>query len=915
MKDNRLIEETFPIREVSEESAREKSIRHGHISTLHIWWARRPLASSRATAYASLITAPTTHEELEKRRQFIIKLSKWTNSLDRTLLEKAKRDILDANGGKPPKVLDPFSGGGALPLESLRLGCDTYANDYNPVSNLILKCTVEYPQKYGSNNNTSSGLADRGTNRLLVDVKKWGELVLDDTKKEIAQFYLQEKDGFVPVGYLWTRTIPCQNPSCNAEIPLLRQYWLVNKDNKKISLYPRVSNKRVTFKIVGDGYGSIPKDFDPKKGTISKAVATCIVCGSIVDDKSTRRLFREGKSQQKMQVVVLHKEGSGGKKYRIATGEDMKIFNETTVYLEKKREVLMNELGMDPVPDEPISTPNNAEYETGSVLYNFTPVVLYGMTKFRDLFNSRQKLALITFGQNVRNAYKKMIERGYDEDYAKAVVTYLALIIDRQIDYNSTLCLWHVNGEFIAHTFGRQALPMIWDYFELMPWSGATGDWNSALDWVLRVIEHTSNTSALSATVSQSSATQLPYPDNYFDAVFTDPPYYDNVPYANLSDFFYVWLKRIIGELYPDLFSTPLTPKSSEAIAELPLLRGMDKEKAVEVVKGIKTSTHFENMLLQSFSEIRRTLKPNGVCIIVYAHKSASGWETLVNSILDSGLLVTGAWPINTEMKARLRAKESAALASSIYMVVRKIQKESIGFYRNVRDDLRTHLNKKLDRLWKEGISGADFFISAIGSSIEVFGKYEKIIDDEENLIRADKLLEEVRRIVVDYAVRQVLHNGFASEISQLTRFYVLWRWAYGESSVLFDDARKMAQSVGINLSDEWNRGFVYKDKEFILVLGPDDRKLEELNDSKELIDVLHKVLLLWKKGKNDEIVNVLKDSGFGKSDVFYRVAQAISESLPNESKEKKLLEGFLAGKERMSKDVRKDSGQRRLLE
>ena len=299
----------------------------------------------------------------------------------------------------------------------------------------------------------------------------------------------------------------------------------------------------------------------------------------------------------------------------------------------------------------------------------------------------------------------------------------------------------------------------------------------------------------------------------------------------------------------------------------------------------------------------------------MYAHKSTAGWETLINSMLDSGLVVTGAWPIHTEMKNRLNAAETAALASSIYMVARKITKTRIGFYKNVKDELKKYLNQKLEKLWKEGISGADFFISAIGSSIEVFGKYEKIIDDEENVIRADKLLEEVRKIVTDYAVKLVLHNGFAAEVSQLTRFYVLWRWAYGEASILYDDSRKLAQSVGIDLVGEWNKAFIRKEKEFIRILGPDDRKIEELKGSKELIDVLHNVLLLWKKGKNDDVINLLKESGFWKSDVFYKVGQAISESLPNESKEKKLLEGFLAGKERLSKDLMKQSGQRRLFD
>jgi len=415
--------------------------------------------------------------------------------------------------------------------------------------------------------------------------------------------------------------------------------------------------------------------------------------------------------------------------------------------------------------------------------------------------------------------------------------------------------------------------------------------------------------------ITQFSATSLPYPNNYFDAVFTDPPYYDNVPYSYLSDFFYVWLKRTIGDLYPDLFSTPLTPKSKEVIAELPLLRGMDKEKAKKVVEGIKRSEDFELMLKKSFQEIHRVLKPNGIATIVYTHKSTSGWEVLINSLLDSGLVVTASWPIHTEMKARLRARESAALASSIYFVARKIERKETGWYNEVKEEIKKHIYEKLERLWQEGISGADYFISAIGSAIEIFGKYKKVMDFEGNIIRADKLVDFVREIVTDYAVRQILHNGIAGELSPLTRLYLLWRWTYQEAKAHFDDARKLAQSTGIDLAKEWNKGFIKKDKEFIKILGPHERDIKEFKNQKELIDVLHSALILWKEGKRKDMKEVLRDSGFGQKDAFYRVAQAISETLPLESKEKKLLDGFLSGKERIISEMKEGVQQRKLFE
>jgi len=451
---------------------------------------------------------------------------------------------------------------------------------------------------------------------------------------------------------------------------------------------------------------------------------------------------------------------------------------------------------------------------------------------------------------------------------------------------------------------------MIWNYIEMDPIEHPSG-WNIIMGETLENLSHLSQIlppkeekEDETQKVTQSSATSLPYPNNHFDAIITDPPYYDNVPYSYLSDFFYVWLKRSIGHLYPDLFATPLTPKNEEIVAY------SNKEGGFE--EGKK---YFEDVLKKSLKEICRVLKPNGVSVIVYAHKSVAGWETLVNSLLDSGLVVSAAWPINTEMKARLRAIESAVLSSSIYMVARKAQKMPIGFYNEVKQELKKHLSNKLDQIWKEGISGGDFFISAIGSAIEVFGKYERVINDEGNVVRADRFLEDIRKMVTDYAIRQVLHNGFAAEIKPMTRFYVLWRWAYGDQDVEFDEARKLGQSVGLDVAQEWNKSFISKKKEFIEVLGPEERKPEDLENSTELIDVLHKVLLFWKKGKSEEIAIILRDTGFGKSDVFYRVAQAIAESLPNGNGEKKLLEGFLAGKETVMKESMREARQRRLFE
>ena len=893
----RFIEESFPVKEVSAESSREKNIRHGHISTLHIWWARRPLASSRATAYAALIPPPEDAEEWNKKRNFISDLSRWENSLNPHLIDRARKEILEANGGVPPKVLDPFGGGGSIPLEALRLGCETYSNDLNPVAVLIQKCTLEYPQKYGrprevESDRTLHGVATQ--NPLLEDVKKWGNWVLAKAKDELARFYPGEEDGSIPVGYIWARTIPCQNPSCCAEIPLMRQFWLANKQQenkprKKVALFPFCDNGTVTFKIVGDGYEPMPDGFDPTKGTVSRAVAVCPICGGMVESKLTKQLFQMGKAGERMVAVVMCAPGVRGKRYRVATKKDLEIFVAIELVLTKKRNQLMSLWGVDPVPEESLP-PKDSHRAVGSQL------PLYNFKNWGDLFNVRQKLALMTFVEKIKAAYQEMVEEGVDSEYAKAVVSYLALTFDRMAMSYNTLTGWQSGYEKMGNMFPRQTLSMVWDYAEPNTIGGRVRSWESLFKDTLHVISAMSRIKSLTVPkVSQSSATSLPYSDNFFDAVFTDPPYYDNVPYSYLSDFFYVWLKRTLADIYPELFSTPLTPKTNEIVAYS------------KVPVEFKDGTHFfEAMLKKSFQEIYRVLKPNGIVIVVYAHKTTEGWETLINSLLDSGLIVTGAWPLRTERKGRMNAMETAALASSIYIVARKMERQSTGFYNEVKAEMTTYLNAKLHRLWEEGLGGADFFIAAIGSAIEVFGKYEKVMDYEGNIVRADRLLDDVREIATDYAVRQILHNGFTGEISDLTRFYVLWRWEFGEGGVIFDDARKLAQCCGVDLAREWGgRGFIVKEKQFIRVLGPQSRDMDDLNGTRELINTLHHVLLLWEKSQRDEMMRVLAESGYGESEPFFRVAQAISETLPIESREKKLLDGFLAGRERVREELR----------
>ncbi|HEC63073.1 MAG TPA: DUF1156 domain-containing protein [Candidatus Acetothermia bacterium] len=491
MRKRRLIEVVFPIQEVSAQSRREKNIRHGHISTLHIWWARRPLSASRATALAALLPDPGTEEGRRKLTELITRIAPWeaVRDGDSPAIEETRRLVREAFAGEVPKVLDPFAGGGAIPLEALRLGCETHAVDYNPVAVLLLKAVLELPQRFGrpqlSRESTALGMEARELRSPLVEeVKRWGEWVLEEARRELSRFYPEDPDGAVPVGYIWARTLPCQNPSCRAEIPLMRQTWLARKKDKRVALrmVPDRENRRVDFQLV-EGKAM---DFDPGKGTVARAVVECPVCGSRIDADTTRRLFREGKSGQRLVAVVLHHPDRQGKSYQRATESDLGAYRAAEAALEGKREQLRADWGMDPVPDEPTPVGGGPGAERAFSVYK------YGMIRWGDLFNARQKLALITFADKVRTAHRRMLSEGLAPDFAKAVTTFLALMLNKLADYSSVQCVWHTSKELIAHTFGRQTLQMVWDYIEVNSLSGSTGDWRSALEWVVEVIGHCS---------------------------------------------------------------------------------------------------------------------------------------------------------------------------------------------------------------------------------------------------------------------------------------------------------------------------------------------------------------------------------------------------------------------------------------
>jgi putative DNA methylase len=933
-----LIETAFPLQKVSAESVREKNIRHGHISTLHIWWARKPLAASRASILAALLPddPATRHEHLK----LIEQLAPWeavANGGSTSLLQRARALIRAACGGRAPRVLDPFAGGGSIPLEAMRLGCETYALDYNPVAVLLNRCVLEYPARFGApdsapsvplpprDDSTPSPLLEDAPTRspLLLAVQAWGDWVLQEARQRLQRFYPPDPDGSIPVGYIWARTVPCQNPTCGAEIPLMRQTWLAKKDKRQIALkiVPDHAHKRVEFEIVGQNGEPIP--FDPERGTVARANVECPLCGSVIDDKTTRRLFQEGKAGQRMVAVVLHHPQQAGKRYRLATERDMEAYRAAEQELWRVCARLREEWGMEPVPDEPLPPLETLGFR----------VQRYGLTRWGDLFNARQQLALVTFADLVRRAHAQMLAQGADPEFAKAVATYLALGVSRLADRNSVLCRLISQTEAVGFTFSRQALPMLWDYLEMHPVLHPSG-WIAVAEDLLANIEHFTN--GLGEWIGQNtkqqavhgSATDLPWGDDFFDAVITDPPYYDSVPYADLSDFFYVWLKRTVGHLHPDLFATPLTPKSQEMVADASKVGG-DMQKARE---------RFESMLLQSFREIHRVLKPDGIAVIVFAHKTTEAWETVLGALTEAGLRTTMAWPIHTEMQARLRAQESAALASSLYIVCRKRQGAATGYWSEVRLETRELVERRLQQFWDAGIGGADMFISAIGAGMEVFTRYARVEKVSGDPVSMGEFLQEVRQVVAKFALRRVLHEqAVASELDALTRFYLLYRWAYGRAEVPFDEARKLATSVGLELTQVWGAGEVIEqDKERVRVLahyerawgvrlgakrgtrtpprtGSEQLSLEAMlipSEAKEeaiaawdalrargrqsLIEAIQLAAALWEANQISRLHEWLGE-GYADRPAFWLTAQAISEMLPDGDRERRVLQGLLA--------------------
>jgi adenine-specific DNA methylase len=685
---------------------------------------------SRAVLFAALVPAPADDGAAIKLGSFIAGsgsrddagarggLAEWRRPPTDWHIEQAKEDILRAHGSRRPRVLDPLAGGGSFPLEALRLGCETYASDLNPVAVLIEKATLEYPQKYGCRNAGSAY-------SLLDDVRRWTEWMVAEAREDLGRFYPEDPDGSIPVGYLWARTLRCPNPSCRAEIPLLRQTWLARKGPKLVALRILPAGREVGAEIIE------PKELRPQdgRGTVTKAEVVCPCCGAKIPGARVRREFQDGMAGQRLMAVVLRRPDRIGKRYRLADDRDLEVFKEAEREAENKRRFLRERWGMDPVPDEPLPPAGTLGFR----------VQRYGMRTWGDLFNPRQKLALVTFAEKARAAYGKMLSAGLDASYATAVATYLGLEVDMAAAFSNMLARWENTSEAVKHLFSRHAVPMVWDYVEANPLSGSSGSVKSGARYYYEVLRYCCESSTAPASVSQASCSSLPYLDGFFDLIATDPPYYDNVPYSHLSDFFYVWLKRTVGNLHPGLFETYLSPKSDEIVA-YPSTGGR---------AGNRRS--FQHRMELALKEMCRVLKPDGQAIIVFAHKGLDAWEAVIEAIAAAGFRVTASWPIQTEMKTRLRARKSAVLGSSVYMVCRKATAERTGSWTDIASSIRRLVQERLELLLDRGSGHDDLLIACIGAAAEEVGQYTRIAMPIDGETPVRKMLTLVSESVAEY--------------------------------------------------------------------------------------------------------------------------------------------------------------------
>lgn len=803
----KLIEVALPLDAINEASAREKSIRHGHPSTLHLWWARRPLAAARAVIWASLVDDPSSHPEQfpteeaqtkERERLFKIleELVVWENSNDQRVLDAAKAEIRRSMGDDLPPLLDPFAGGGAIPLEAQRLGLEAYAQDLNPVAVTINKAMIEIPPKFAGKpavnpeSRMRSAMTDwSGNAGLAADVEYYGNWMKEEAFRRIGHLYPQvdvprEQGGgkATVIAWIWARIVKCPNPACGHTAPLVRSFDLSKKKGKEWHVDPIAEGGDLRFEVKP---GKSKHD-----GTVNRKGATCIHCGAPIDFEYMRSEGKASRLKEMLLAVVVE-----GARNRLYVAPDRVQISTADVALPE-------------------------DYPTGSIAYNPRDIRAqhYGLYEYHQLFTNRQLTALTTFSALVaeaqEKAYRDALSAGREEGqpiaeggegakaYGEAIGVYLAFIVDKLVDYHSSICSWHSSRELIRNTFGRQAIPMVWDYAECNFFCSSSGSFDNMLTWVRKSVD------ALPCSRVPGNAKQFDaQSDNGMRGIMvsTDPPYYDNIGYADLSDFFYVWLRQSLRKTYPKLFGTMLVPKKEELVAT-PYRdnRGVDGAR-----------DFFEEGMYHAFQQVHQYSCGEVPVTIYYAFKqsetetvnevestASTGWETMLSAIIRAGFAITGTWPMRTEMGVRMVASGSNALASSIVLVCRKRSEEApMATRRDFVNALKRELKPALDKLQTSNIAPVDLAQSAIGPGIGVYSRFSKVLEADGSAMTVRAALQ---------IINQELDLYFADQDGDLdreSRFCVDLYTQNAFNDMKFGEAEVLALAKNVSINGLAARG------------------------------------------------------------------------------------------------------------
>jgi putative DNA methylase len=825
----KLIEVALPLETINVASAREKTIRTGRPANMHHWWARRPLAACRAVLFASIVDDPSSDpdrfptrksQEDERSRLFEIirRLVQWENTANQAVLEEARVEIRRSTNGNPPPVFDPFCGSGSIPFEAQRLGLSAYASDLNPVAVLITKALIEIPPKFANrppvHRDARRGLGSSGSWEgaagLAEDVRRYGAWIRDEAERRIGHLYpnanlpKEHGGGEAPViAWLWARTVTCPNPACGAIMPLVRSFELSKKKGKEAWAAPVINrgDRTISFAI-GGPHGKAPD------GTVGRQGARCLVCDSPVPLEYIRA---EGRAKRMgAQLMAVAAEGQRGRVYVPATREHESIARSA----------------------EPAWAP---ETDLPDQALGFR-IQAYGLTKHRDLFTPRQLVALTTLSELVREARERVArdaeatgltsddsrlrDGGSGSDaYADAVAVYLAFALDKQIDLGNALCPWEPVAQCPRNLFALQAIPLQWNFAEGNPLGASSGSFTVVVEYVARTLAaaFAGSAGAPAAIATQADARQLAR----VSMVVTDPPYYDNIGYADLSDFFYVWLRPTLSDVFPDLFSTLTTPKSGELVAD-PFRLGGRQE----------AHKYFERGMVEVFRTLAFRLALDYPMALFYAFKqadessddpegrsnSSTGWETMLTGLIESGMEVGGTWPMRTEGETRLRAMDSNALASSIVLVCRPRQIEAgITSRKDFLVALKRELPEAVGTLQHGNIAPVDLAQASIGPGMAVFSRYAKVLEPDGSAMSVRTALT-----LINGALDELLTEQ-EGEFDADTRWAIAWYEQFGLKDAEFGTAETLSRAKNTSVEGLVEAGIVAAARGRVKLLARED--------------------------------------------------------------------------------------------